>query len=192
VGAAQGAASGRGDRLALIRTAAATALVVSLSACGGDSGVDIDELRASGAPLYWLGEEFDGLPLVHASARGFIYGDCDPSTDTGCAPPLQLQHWPLAQRHPSKFTVTPGTPTSCTRGTVGSTRVASFPTTGGLEVYVGRTVVVVFAEWQRTLRAVKALRPLDGSGTLPKPPVQLERALARCRTPLRESSETSG
>jgi hypothetical protein len=192
VGAAEGAGSRRGDGLALIAAAVATALLFSLSACGGDSGTDIDELRASGAPLYWLGEEFEGLPLVHASDRGFIYGDCDPGPDSGCAPPLQLQHWPLAQRHPSKFRVTPGRRTSCTRGKVGGRTVAAFPTTGGLEVYIGRTVVVVFAEWQRTLRAVKAMRPLAGPGQLPKPPAALRRALARCDVPLRESSETSG
>jgi hypothetical protein len=168
------------------------ALLFLLSACGGNSGVGIDELRASGAPLYWLGEEFDGLPLVHASERGFIYGDCDPGPDSGCAPPLQLQYWPLSQRHPSKFTITPGSPAPCTRGTVGGTKVAAFTTTGGLEVYIGRTVVVVFAEWQRTLRAVKALRPLDGAGRLPEPPSELDRALVRCKTPLRESSETTG
>jgi hypothetical protein len=69
---------------------------------------------------------------------------------------------------------------------------AAFPKTGGLEVYIGRTVVVVFAEWKRTLRAVKALRPLDGTGPLPEPPAELKGALARCQTPLRESSGTSG
>ena len=48
-------------------------------------------------PLYWLGEEFEGHPLVHVDARRessivtFVYGDCDPPPEGGCSPPLQLQ-----------------------------------------------------------------------------------------------------
>lgn len=192
MGAAQGARTGRGDGLALKRTAAAVALVLATSACGGDSGTPVDELRASGAPLYWLGDEFDGLPLTHSSDRGFVYGDCEPKSDTGCAPPLQLQHWPLAKRHPSKFTITPGTPMPCTRESIEGTLVAAFPTTGGLEVYVGRTVVVIFAEWERSLRAVRALRPLGGGDRLPRPPAALGRALARCELGLRQTIEAGG
>jgi hypothetical protein len=192
VGAAEGARTGRGDGLALIAPIIAVALVLLVSACGGDSGTDVDELRASPAPIYWLGESFDGLPLTYSTERLMVYGDCEPESDTGCVPPLQLQHWPLAQRHPSKFTVTPGRRTPCTRGTVGGRTVAVFATTGGLEVYIGRMVVVVFAEWERTLRAVKALRPLNGARRLPEPPPALRRALARCDTPLRKSSETTG
>jgi hypothetical protein len=168
------------------------ALLLSLSACGGDSGTDIDELRASGTPLYWLGEEFDGLPLTYTDERLFVYGDCEPESDTGCAPPLQLQHWPLAERHPSKFTTTPGAPTPCTHEAINGTLVAAFPTTGGLEVYVGRTVVVIFAEWQRSLRAVRALRRLNGTGELPRPPTELRRALSRCKPGLRQPSEAGG
>ena len=50
-------------------------------------------------PLYWLGEEFEGVPLVHVEARPeseivtFVYGDCDPPghDEGGCSPPLQIQ-----------------------------------------------------------------------------------------------------
>lgn len=48
-------------------------------------------------PLYWVGEEFEGLPLVHVDARpesdivAFVYGDCDPPPEGGCSPPLQIQ-----------------------------------------------------------------------------------------------------
>jgi len=192
VGAAEGAGAGRGDSLALTRAATVLALVLSLSACSEDAKDDISELRASGSPLYWLGEEFDGLPLTHADERLIVYGTCEPESDTGCAPPLQLQHWPLARRHPSKFTYTPGTPAACTRGTVGGRTVAAFATTGGLEVYFGRTIVVVFSDWPRSVRAVKALRPIDGTSPIPKPPAEVERALARCELGLRQSSETGG
>jgi hypothetical protein len=70
--------------------ALAVALLRSASACGGDSGTDIEELRASSAPVYWLGESFDGLPLTYSTERLLVYGDCEPESDTGCAPPLQL------------------------------------------------------------------------------------------------------
>lgn len=48
-------------------------------------------------PLYWAGEEFEGVPLVHVDARPdsdivtFVYGDCDPPPEGGCSPPLQIQ-----------------------------------------------------------------------------------------------------
>jgi len=50
-------------------------------------------------PLYWLGVEFEGLPLVHVEARPeseivtFVYGTCDPPShdEGGCSPPLQIQ-----------------------------------------------------------------------------------------------------
>lgn len=59
-------------------------------------------------PLYWLGEEFQGLPLttiirhrfepgpdMRPGLRGensvtFIYGDCTPTGDSGCPPPVQV------------------------------------------------------------------------------------------------------
>lgn len=56
--------------------------------------------------LYWLGETFEGLPLTtitryrydppggtsgqSESSVAFIYGDCTPGPDSGCAPPLQI------------------------------------------------------------------------------------------------------
>lgn len=159
--------------------------------CGGAED-DLARLGSTEEPIYWLGETFDGLPLTHASERLLVYGDCEPQSDTGCAPPLELQHWPLSERHPSKFSLAPGTPTPCSRATINGTLVAEFPTTGGLEVYVGRTVVVIFSEWKRALRAVKSLRPLNHARGLPEPPPEVRRALARCNPGLHEPSKTPG
>jgi hypothetical protein len=188
VGAAEGASAGGGDRLALIRRAAVAALGLALATgCASDSEADIDKLRASSEPRYWLGEEFEGLPLTHADDRLIVYGDCDPGPDAGCSPPLELQHWALGERHPSQFTEAPGRLADCRRGTLEGTLVAAFSTTGGLEVYLGRTVLVVFAESQRAMRAVKSLRRLNGPQRLPEPPSNVRRSLARCSPGLGEA-----
>lgn len=47
-------------------------------------------------PLFWLGREFEGLPLISISGDGrfeatFIYGDCRARSDEGCSPPVQIQ-----------------------------------------------------------------------------------------------------
>ncbi len=67
-----------------------------LAGCGDDV-VDPAELEAQvGAPIYWLGDGFEGFELVRAegSRRGalFVYGECEAKSDQGCAPPLQLQN----------------------------------------------------------------------------------------------------
>ena len=58
-------------------------------------------------PLYWLGQSYEGLPLTRIiryrydpeppipaveaeNSVTFIYGDCDPPPDGGCAPPLTI------------------------------------------------------------------------------------------------------
>ena len=140
---------------------------------------------ASGPPLYYLGDAFEGLPLTHAEERGLlIYGECEPEGEgdtyhcTG--PQVQLQHWQLARRHPRMFMLTPSDPAPCARGSIGGRTVAAFSTSGGLEVYLGEQVVVVFAEARRALRAARALRPLRGGPSRAKPPPSVGAALARC------------
>jgi len=70
------------------------AAAVALAGCGG---VDIDELKSDPRPYFWLGKSFEGLPLTHSEhyVRGrasFIYGDCEATSDMGCAPPLEVQN----------------------------------------------------------------------------------------------------
>jgi len=66
--------------------------------CGGR--VQLDGLRKSDAPVYWLGSSFEGLELTYADTWGgdgalLVYGSCEPSGgflgDAGCTPPLQLR-----------------------------------------------------------------------------------------------------
>lgn len=180
----------RDVRAACALLAATTLITV---ACGASERVDEGELQrvraASDRPLYYLGESFEGLPLTHADATGrggsFIYGTCEPSgSDSGCAPPLQVQNWTLAARHPSKFELTPGERAPCKRLTVRGVPAAIFTTSGGaLEVYAGTTVAVIFGEPRQVRRAALALRPLGSARPrrpLPAPPPSVGRALRRC------------
>jgi hypothetical protein len=64
-----------------------------------DDLADLDELRAlRGGPIFYVGEEFEGLPLTRADMRGngdvavFDYGSCEPSGSEGCGTPLQIQN----------------------------------------------------------------------------------------------------
>jgi hypothetical protein len=81
----------------------ATALVaVLLAGCAGDAEapVDLEVARKFDTfPLYWVGEEFEGLKLTHVATGGvgasFTYGTCEITGDHGCAAPLQIQVFPL-------------------------------------------------------------------------------------------------
>ena len=162
---------------------------LALAGCGLWSKPDVDSLRNSSEPRYWLGQAFEGLPVTHVDGGSIVYGDCEPRSDTGCAPPLQLQHWRLADRHPSQFEIAPGTPTPCARGRVNGRLVVAFATGGGLEVYLGETVVVIFAEWKRMLRAARALQPVSKSARIADPPADVRRSVARCIDDLSRSPE---
>ncbi len=89
-------------RLAAAASLAALALGLGAAGCsvGDDVAADLDTARKSEElPLYWVGEEFEGLELAHVATGGtaatFIYGTCEITGDHGCAPPLQIQIFPL-------------------------------------------------------------------------------------------------
>lgn len=174
--------------------AALTVVAVLTAACGGSTAatgagtVALDGLRAAEAPpAYWLGERFEGLPLT-ANAGGverptFVYGSCEipPGSDGGCAPPLALQHWPLAERSPNRFQAAPGQRASCSLLAEPNLTAAIFETTGGVEVYLGDRVVVLFGERDLIRKALRELRPLKlQQPTLPPPPAWVHDQLHRC------------
>jgi hypothetical protein len=173
-----------------------------------DLSAQLERFTREGAgSSYWLGPSFEGLPLTHAegspsltaagtttdrapevppppsaAARGplFIYGECNGGGDgdsfrcTG--PQVQLHHWPIASpsRYPDYF--------SCTRTMIRGVPAAQFD---GFEVYVGRSLVRIYARTQaQARRAGAALRSLDGSVApsepLPRPAIDVEQALERC------------
>jgi hypothetical protein len=161
-------------------------LTAVLFGCGASPAEEARRLsRESGPPLYYLGEKFEELQLTEVEERGFfVYGECDgegSGDNFHCTKPqVQLQHYPLSRRHPAMFQQTPTEAAACARGTAAGRPIAAFITSGGLEVYAGSRVVVVFGDSpERTLRAARSLHPLRGprGGA---PPASVSRALARC------------
>ncbi len=77
-----------------------------------DNGGDLTRAAAAAFaryPLYWAGDQYDGVPMVaildssigHDGARTgtdsvtLIYGSCTPQGRPGsCAPPVEIQIWP--------------------------------------------------------------------------------------------------
>jgi hypothetical protein len=83
----------------LVRALSAVAVITGCAFAAGCSNgsLDVNDLRNSDAPYYYVGESFDGLRITHVERyqRGeatLIYGDCKARSDEGCAPPLELQH----------------------------------------------------------------------------------------------------
>jgi hypothetical protein len=72
----------------------AALLAVAVLAGCGSSHVGRDDVAELPDGLYYAGLSFAGLPLTHADAGGlFVYGDCTPKADAGCAPPVEIQHF---------------------------------------------------------------------------------------------------
>jgi hypothetical protein len=180
--------------------AALLAVALLTAACGGSTAtpaasVDVSGLRSAEAPpAYWLGERFDGLPLSEivggVGRPTLVYGTCEvpPGSDGGCSPPLQLQHWPVSERSPSRFQVAPGQRTSCRLLAEPNVTAAIFATTGGVEVYLGDRVVVLFGEANLVRKAMAELRPLKPQQpALPPPPPSVDEQLRRCAPPSPET-----
>ena len=69
-----------------------------LAGCGS-SRVGRDEVAKLPDGLYYAGLSFAGLPLTHVDDGGlFVYGDCTPKSDQGCAPPIEIQHFSFRPR----------------------------------------------------------------------------------------------
>jgi hypothetical protein len=163
-------------------------LAVAAAGCafGGDPDSDftLEEVQSRPGPApYFVGEEFEGLSLtaiVGVDPMTFIYGDCDPGGgDGGCAPPLEVQVWPIERRPPGIISDM----IACRRASVRGAPGAFYGS--DLDLYVGEHTVVIFADSQaRTLRAAEALRPVDAEGVdggdLPRPTVEPDAALERC------------
>jgi hypothetical protein len=166
-------------------------VVLLATACGGareakpKSDITLSQLRHASAPqTYFLGSRYQGLPLTGIVGglrrTTFIYGTCtiEPGQE-GCAPPLELQHWSLRERPPWKFM----SGISCRLVQVRGAPAAAFASSGGLEVYLGNRVVVVFGRTLAAMRkAAVALRPVKpGSGLRPPPPARVIRYVSgRC------------
>jgi hypothetical protein len=116
-------------------------------------------------PLYYAGDEVDGLPLTAVLRRddgadyvSFVYGDCTPSSDGGCAPPAEVQVWPGGRRNAASYVDAPGAPQLEQTEIRG--RPAAFVGGGTqLEIYAEESTIVVFAHTRElALAVVNALR----------------------------------
>jgi hypothetical protein len=125
-------------------TLPATALVLAAVGCGESEG------SADGCRMpfteYSAGSSVAGLELEARVPRcgshpsvGYVYGTCDPSGDSGCAPPLEVQSWSRRDRKPSRA-----------------------PDGNEIHLRRGDVTVVIFAHSDRLASAAKrALQPAD-------------------------------
>jgi hypothetical protein len=76
------------------------AFTTMAAGCGGgaivpDGPVNLDKLRRSTIPVYYVGEAFAGFNLTYADTRGngalLAYGTCKTTSDGGCSPPMEIQ-----------------------------------------------------------------------------------------------------
>jgi len=173
---------------------ASVSLLVGLALAGsgpagvGDGALEpgssftLDQARAFDEfPLYSAGDRVDGLPLVAVLRRddtaryvSFVYGDCTPGDDAGCAPPAEIQIWPACRRHLGLYGGSTLDSSAAERTTIRGVPAVSLDDGTRLEIQTGRSTVVVFADSRpRALRIAGALRAVDGSvvqgRSLPQP-----------------------
>lgn len=159
-------------RFLLLIPVAAVVAVVAIAA-GEDFPADVAPYEDfQDFDLYYLGAEFEGLPLTHVDRRKdeptfeeplaanwvtFIYGDCEPIGDTGCPAPLEVQVWPASVRNRGVQPVAPD-------GEPGVRGVPAAFYEGGdrLELATGRSTVVLFGfDSAQLLRAAEELRGIN-------------------------------
>jgi hypothetical protein len=122
-------------------------------------------------PLYNAGPLADGLPLVAVLRRNdtanyvsFVYGDCVPGDDLGCAPPAEIQVWPACRRNLALYEPAAPGIRPPERTTIRGVAAAVLEGETRLELETDRSTVVVFADSHaRLLRIAAALRAVNGS-----------------------------
>jgi hypothetical protein len=156
----------------------AVLLLVLVGVGQGSSGAQSQDPAATQALLegakafkpyrpHWGGENAAGMKLdsIYRGNRAsgdwsFFYGECVPYPDgeggTICSPPVEVQNWNICKRWPKEQWRL-----MKLRGARAIWRWAI----GGLEVYTGRTTIVIFAAGRRVaLNVAAALRSVRASG----------------------------
>jgi hypothetical protein len=154
---------------------AALSLVSTLVLCScATADTSLSEVKNFNAyRVYYAGDKVAGLSLEAIEggesqsdqrSRGwaFFYGQCTPgpASEGSCAPPLQIQNYSTCRRWAAAY---PGKPRLFDfRGA----KAAWVPSAGSLEIYTGRTTIVIFADQRnvaistgRALRNVHEERP---------------------------------
>ena len=152
----------------LLGLVASVAVLVVGSPTGPGGDLSLEEARSfEEFPLYFAGDEVDGLSLAAVLRRdegadyvSFVYGECSPTSDSGCAPPVEVQVWPADVRHAGSYDASAGAPSVEVTRIRG--RPAAFVGDGmQLELYTEESTIVVFADTrQRLLTIATALRCL--------------------------------
>jgi hypothetical protein len=125
-----------------------------------------DGLRAQD-PIFFAGDRTEGIALEVILRRSdpaeyvsFVYGDCVPESDAGCAPPIEIQVWPACRRHLALYDSSHGP--DLDRVTVRGVPAAVLDGGTRLELQTGRSTIVVFADSrQRLSRIANDLRSVD-------------------------------
>ncbi len=134
--------------------------------------------ESAGFAHYDLGREFEGLPLVardrtcvestasepsgtRQNVVSYVYGTCDPGAIGRCAPPLEVQTWPLCERNPSKYGLGPAEVVGVDQTlphekvSVRGTQARLFGTER-LELYTDDATVVIFGDPNPQLSSTSA------------------------------------
>lgn len=123
-------------------------------------------------PLYWVGLEFQGLPLakITREVRPYLtpptdlvilaYGTCTPLPEVGCSLPLQIRVEPYCYAQPGMYAPV------AKDGAVFQVRGADAQYIGGgLQLWMGDVAVKVYGHPQeRQLQAAQALVAANGQG----------------------------
>lgn len=142
-------------------------------------------------PLYSAGDSVEGLPLVAmlknppAGDISFIYGDCKPTGETGCAPPIEIQVWPACKRNPSLYDEST-LPTKIERTVVRGVPAISLEDGARLEIQTGISTVVIFGRGSdEVLRVAAALQgvnvPVNAKAALPAPALGAQAGDVPCK-----------
>jgi hypothetical protein len=157
------------------------------------------EARAfTGWPLFNVGASFEGMPLtavlrqrvtnpfdpevtrIRPNYVSFIYGDCRPEGETGCAPPLEIQISPACGLRPSDIQL-PAHGLTHVRGVP-----AAFYEEGAKMIFATRrsTVAIYGRSRHEVVRAARRLRGVNvrlaADEPLPAPAAETRAGAARC------------
>jgi hypothetical protein len=159
--------------IVVVVVAVAAAVIAAVVLLEGGDGVGgnwtIEDARAFDEyPVYWLGEEFDGLPLTNISYTHrentvfFAYGDCEPPKDGGCAPPLEIIIEPCRQNPPGRY--------ATSLDSLVEIRGAKAALQREFVLWTGEVAVTIFAERELAVEAANALVSVrDGPEAAAKP-----------------------
>jgi hypothetical protein len=173
-------------------------LACTLLSCGyaAASAPSLGEVEAFDAyRVYYAGPEVSGLPLEGVTKMGekevprlgersarwdFGYGDCTPPPrEGGCGLPVSVQNWSTCLRNPAMYSY------KLHFFKFRGTRAAWVPTAGGLEIYTGRTTVVIFGHTRSLImtaaRQLGAVGQPEAPSLLPPPAPGSMRGKLHCQ-----------